>query len=126
MGRLDTQLPAADGWPVSEGRRDTHQTDRTNAGNAPASEGWVAERPLELRENYIESARERLCFQRLVRPLVRRGVMKVSLHQLTVGWAEEAGQLQPHQALQQSLGRLGDFPSHIFPLVSLWVGGGRE
>lgn len=52
--------------------------------------------------------------------------MKVSLHQLTVGWAEEAGQLQPHQALQQSLGRLGDFPSHIFPLVSLWVGGGRE
>lgn len=52
--------------------------------------------------------------------------MKVSPCWLAVGWAEEAGQLQPHQALQQSLGRLGNFASHIFPLVSLWVGGGRE
>jgi hypothetical protein len=55
------------------GGNNSHQTDRTKAENAPFLEGWMAERPLELQENYAESAREQLCFQRLVRPLVRRG-----------------------------------------------------
>lgn len=43
MGRLDTQLPAADGWPISEGRRDTHikQTELMLEMLLPQRDGWL-------------------------------------------------------------------------------------